>query len=94
MTPNVNKGSTIFYEKVLPNGNMLRRPNQVNQEPWKVFAITLKSNAVIDPLNIKLTATAEQPHLFYLLIPIGYRDSGITQTLNLSGDKWIRKSDA
>ena len=93
MTPNVNKGSTILYEKVLPNGNMLRRPNQVKQKPRKVFAITVKSNAVIDLLNTKLT-TAEHPHLFYLLIPIGYRDSGTTHTLNLSGDKWIRKSDA
>ena len=51
MTPNVNKGSTISYEKVLPNGNMLRRPNQVKQKPRKVFAITVKSNAVIDTLE-------------------------------------------
>ena len=91
MTPNVNKGSTFLYEKVLPNGNMPNRPNQVRQKSRKASPITVKSNAVIDTLNIKLTA--EQLHLFYLLIPIGYRDSGITHTLNLSGDKWIRKSD-
>jgi len=63
MTPNVNKGSTILYEKVLPNGSMLRRPNQVKQKPWKVFPITVKRKQ----LSTSWISSSRQNNLTYFI---------------------------